>query len=82
MIFRLETHIPADHVTGARALKEATGAVTAVSQHCGASGFDRLLDDGVTIRFGDETVHAISTPGHTPGSICYLWRDRLRGGAG
>jgi sulfur dioxygenase len=73
----LETHVHADHVTGARALKEATGAVTAVSQHCGASGFDRLLDDGDTIRFGGETVHAISTPGHTPGSTCYLWRDRL-----
>ena len=73
----LETHVHADHVTGARALKEATGADTAVSQHCGASGFDRLLDDGEIIRFGGESVHAISTPGHTPGSTCYLWRDRL-----
>jgi len=52
------------------------------SQHRGASGFDRLLDDGVTIWFACESVHAISTPGHTPGSTCYPWRARLRSGAG
>jgi sulfur dioxygenase len=73
----LETHVHADHVTGARALKDATGAVTMVSQHCGASGFDRLLDDGDIIRFGSESLHAIATPGHTAGSMCFLWRDRL-----
>ena len=52
------------------------------SQHCGNSRFGQLFDDGDTIRFGGETVHAISTPGHTPGSTCYPWRNRLRGGAG
>jgi glyoxylase-like metal-dependent hydrolase (beta-lactamase superfamily II) len=35
-----------------------------------------------TYRFGDETVPAISNPGHTPESSCYLWRDHLRGRAG
>jgi glyoxylase-like metal-dependent hydrolase (beta-lactamase superfamily II) len=73
----LETHVHADHVTGARRLKDLTGANTAVSQRCGATGFDRLLDDRDTVVFGDEVVRAISTPGHTPGSTCFLWRDRL-----
>lgn len=73
----LETHVHADHVTGARALRERTGARTAVSLHCGASGFDRLLIDGDEIAFGGERIRAIGTPGHTPGSTCYLWRDRL-----
>lgn len=73
----LETHVHADHVTGARALRERTGARTAVSLHCGASGFDRLLTDGDEIAFGAERIGAIATPGHTPGSTCYLWRDRL-----
>ncbi len=47
--------------------------------------FRQLIDPAsstYTYRFGDETVHAICTPGHTPGSTWYLWRDRLRGGAG
>jgi sulfur dioxygenase len=77
LIYILETHVHADHVTGAKALKAQTGAATVVSQHCGASGFDRLLDDGELIVFGDQVLRAIATPGHTPGSTCYLWRDRL-----
>jgi len=77
LVYILETHVHADHVTGAKALKAQTGAAAGVSQHCGASGFDRLLDDGELIVFGDQVLRAIGTPGHTPGSTCYLWRDRL-----
>ncbi len=73
----LETHVHADHITGARALQTQTGAQTAVSLHCGADGFDHLLQDGELIVFGDEVMRAIGTPGHTPGSTCYLWHDRL-----
>ena len=77
LVWILDTHVHADHVTGAGVLKERTGARTGVSRHCGASGFDRLLDDGDIVVFGNELLRAISTPGHTPGSTCYLWRDRL-----
>jgi sulfur dioxygenase len=73
----VETHVHADHVTGAQALKEQTGAGTAVSRQCGATGFDRLLDDGDTVAFGDQGLRVIATPGHTPGSSCFLWDDRL-----
>ena len=27
--------------------------------------------------FGNEVVRVLSTPGHTPGCLSYLWRDRL-----
>lgn len=30
------------------------------------------LDDGEVFVLGDKTFHAIATPGHTPGSTCYL----------
>lgn len=73
----VETHVHADHITGARALRARTGARTAVSRHCGAEGFDRLLDDGDDVVFGHEVLHVIATPGHTPGGVCFLWRDRV-----
>jgi sulfur dioxygenase len=77
LVWILETHVHADHITGARALRDRTGARSAVSQHCGASGFDRLMDDGDIVVFGNELIRVISTPGHTPGSSCFLWRDRM-----
>jgi glyoxylase-like metal-dependent hydrolase (beta-lactamase superfamily II)/rhodanese-related sulfurtransferase len=73
----LETHVHADHVTGAQALRQATDAQTAVCRDCNAQGYDRLLADGDVILFGQEEILTIATPGHTPGSVCYLWRDRL-----
>jgi glyoxylase-like metal-dependent hydrolase (beta-lactamase superfamily II) len=73
----VESHVHADHITGALALKEATGATTSVARNCGATGFDRLIDDGDLLQFGAECLRVIATPGHTPGSSCFLWRDRL-----
>ncbi len=75
--YSLDTHVHADHITAAHALKDATGAQTALSQDCNAPGYDRLLHDGDVILFGSEEITVIATPGHTPGSVCYLWRDRL-----
>ncbi len=75
--YTLETHVHADHVTAAHALKEATGAQTAVCRDCHAQGYDRLLRDGDVILFGHEEILTIATPGHTPGSVSYLWRDRV-----
>jgi glyoxylase-like metal-dependent hydrolase (beta-lactamase superfamily II)/rhodanese-related sulfurtransferase len=75
--YTLETHVHADHVTAAHALKQATGAQTAVCRDCNAQGYDRLLTDGDVILFGHEEILTIATPGHTPGSVSYLWRDRV-----
>ena len=75
--YTLETHVHADHVTAAHALKEATGAQTAVCRDCNAQGYDRLLTGGDVILFGHEEILTIATPGHTPGSVSYLWRDRV-----
>lgn len=73
----LETHVHADHVSAALAIKQATGAQTAVSRDCNAHGYDRALQDGDVILFGHEEILVIATPGHTPGSVSYLWRDRV-----
>src|SRR5712675_1689458 len=54
--YTLETHVHADHVTAAHALKEATGAQTAVCRDCNAQGYDRLLTGGDVILFGHEEI--------------------------
>jgi len=73
----LETHVHADHITGANRLKVETAAHSAVGQGCGAPGFDQQLVDGDEICFGEEVIKVITTPGHTPGSVSFLWRDRV-----
>ncbi len=75
----LETHVHADHVTGALAISEALGkdTQTAVSRDCNAQGYDRLLTDGDVVLFGHDQIMVIATPGHTSGSVSFLWRDRI-----
>ncbi|HCU24319.1 MAG TPA: MBL fold metallo-hydrolase [Deltaproteobacteria bacterium] len=75
--YALETHVHADHVTAGLALKQATGAQTAVAQDCHAQGYDFYLKDGDVILFGREELLVLATPGHTPGSVSFLWRDRV-----
>jgi glyoxylase-like metal-dependent hydrolase (beta-lactamase superfamily II) len=73
----LETHQHSDHVSGADALKESTGARIAASRQAGIERVDRLLADGDTLVLGRQTITVIATPGHTPGCLTYCWNDRL-----
>lgn len=41
---------------------------------------DRLLHDGEKIPFGNREITVLHTPGHTSGSVCYLFDDRLVSG--
>ena len=40
----------------------------------------RRVDDGDTLEMGDQEVRFLHTPGHTPGSQCFLVGDRLVAG--
>ncbi|PTD98005.1 MBL fold metallo-hydrolase [Pseudothauera lacus] len=77
LLWVLETHVHADHITGAAGLREVTGARTVTSAAAGASCADVQVGDGDTIVFGSEVIRVIPTPGHTPGCVTYQWRDRL-----
>jgi len=80
--YSLETHVHADHITGGGKLKTVTQAKTAVSQACGAETADIQLQDNDELVFGTEKIKVIATPGHTPGSVSFLWGDRLFTGDG
>ncbi|MGR9073778.1 MAG: MBL fold metallo-hydrolase [Gammaproteobacteria bacterium] len=76
--YSLETHVHADHITAGGLLRQRTGTQTAVSSFCGAVNADIQIQDGDIFKFGEnEQIEVIATPGHTPGSISFLWRDRV-----
>ena len=76
--YTFETHAHADHITASGLLRQRTGASTGIGQHCGAKHADRQFRDGDRLTFGDgEEIDVLATPGHTAGSVSYLWRDRV-----
>lgn len=76
--YTLETHVHADHITASGLLRQKLGSETGVGQLCGAIGADLQLQDGDVLEFaGGEKIKVIATPGHTKGSVSFLWRDRL-----
>jgi len=72
----IETHIHADHVTGASALRDRTGCRCAVPQKSGAERADIAVREGEPIRIGRLDLHPLYTPGHTDDHHCYLVEDR------
>ncbi len=76
--YTLETHVHADHITASGLLRQKLGAQTGVSALCGAETADFQIKDGDVFSFTNgEQVKVIATPGHTKGSISFLWRDRV-----
>lgn len=75
--FCLETHIHADHVTGAYDLREKTGAKVGVSAVAKASGVDLVLKDGDTLSFGPYQIKCFATPGHTNSCMSFYCEDRV-----
>ena len=75
LIATLETHVHADHVTGAWQLKQRLGSRIALSRASGAQGADMALVHGDRVPFGTRYLEARETPGHTNGCITYVLDD-------
>jgi glyoxylase-like metal-dependent hydrolase (beta-lactamase superfamily II)/rhodanese-related sulfurtransferase len=76
LVWTLETHVHADHVTGAWLLKQRTGSRIALAARSGASGADRLLEDGDRVEFGGRWLDVRATPGHTDGCLTFVLDDQ------
>lgn len=77
LIYVLETHVHADHVTGAGKLREATGAKTVLSAASGVSCADVFVEDGQRLTLGELEIQVLSTPGHTSGCVSYAVEGRV-----
>ena len=67
----LDTHVHADHVTGAGALRERTGAHVVASPK-GAECADTKAKEGDEVEVGAVRIKVLETPGHTDDSLSYL----------
>src|SRR6185369_12341536 len=52
LLCTLETHVHADHVTGASVLRKTLGSKVALGKATGAKGADIYLSDGDKVAFG------------------------------
>jgi sulfur dioxygenase len=75
LLWSLETHVHADHVTGAWLLKNRLGSQIALAEAGGATGVDRPLKDGDRVVFGRRSLEVRATPGHTSGCVTYVLDD-------
>ncbi len=75
LAWTVETHAHADHITSAGLLAEHAGAKTAAPSGCGIGTAAVQLQHNQRLVFGNQHVDAVHTPGHTAGSMCFLWRS-------
>lgn len=74
----IDTHVHADHLSGARRLAEATGAQLVLHASAGAAYPFRAVHDGDELELGNTLVRVIHTPGHTPESMSLVVTDNSR----
>ena len=72
LVYTLDTHVHADHVTGSGELRRATGALSGVSAVAEVGCVDRKLEHGDVLRFGPYALEVRSTPGHTDGCLTFV----------
>lgn len=76
LVYVLCTHVHAGAPTAVPFVQSRTGA-RVVSSESTPVAAELHVHHGDTLTFGNEVIHVLATPGHTPGSLSYLWRDRV-----
>ena len=76
----IDTHIHADHVTGATKLKKATNCLTIMGEHTPADAVEIKVKDSEIIKIDQLEIKAIYTPGHTSDSYSFLMQKFLFSG--
>lgn len=77
LVFAIDTHIHADHVTALGDLRTATSCATIMGAQSKADCVSRRVTDGERIRVDGLELRALYTPGHTDDSYCFSMEDRV-----
>jgi len=75
LVYTLDTHAHADHITGSGLLRKRLGSKAVIGANAGAEGADLMVDDGSRLKFGAVELEVRSTPGHTDGCVTFVTAD-------
>ncbi|RVD24264.1 MBL fold metallo-hydrolase [Mesorhizobium sp. M4B.F.Ca.ET.017.02.2.1] len=78
ILYVVDTHIHADHISAGRTLAAASGAEYTLFEGTEAGFPFRRAKDGEVVELGNVTMTVMHTPGHTPEHISLLVTDRTR----
>ena len=73
----IDTHIHADHITGASKLKQATNCITIMGEHTPADTVEIKVKDDEIINIDNLKIKSMYTPGHTSDSYSFLLNNYL-----
>ena len=76
----IDTHIHADHITGASKLKDQTKCITIMGDQTPAEAVEIKVKDEEIIKLDQLKIKALHTPGHTPDSFSFLINNYLFAG--
>ena len=76
----IDTHIHADHITGASKLKEQTNCTTIMGEQTPAVTVELKVKDEEIIKLDQIEIRALYTPGHTSDSYSFLMNECLFSG--
>ena len=68
----IDTHIHADHITGASTLRDQTKCITIMGEQTPAETVEIKVKDEEIIKLDNLKIKALYTPGHTPDSYSFL----------
>lgn len=75
--FVLDTHIHADHITGAGEIRKRLGIKTGVSEHAEVECVDIPLVDGQELFLGNKKIKILATPGHTNTCMSFAFENMI-----
>jgi glyoxylase-like metal-dependent hydrolase (beta-lactamase superfamily II) len=77
LMFAIDTHLHADHVTALGALRDQTDCVTAMGEQTSAECVSLKIKENEPIIIDNLIIKPLYTPGHTDDSYCFLMDDRV-----
>ena len=77
ILYAIDTHTHADHSSACKVMRERFGIKVVMHRAADAPYVDIRVEDGDEIRFGQQLLNVVYTPGHTQDATCLLFKDRI-----